>query len=383
MHLGTRSDKVHTWAGYEVPEFKARAHEVFDAARHPYWVPQTKQDVIRWFDELTHMAVSEIGQYHRKLWEPWYRDWLQALYWVRGEWERLRTQDPGAFYEPLTDVHRAFHACKAKWTFFCAGNRCGKSQAGFQEDYWIATGTHPYKRVDTGIKAVAIVGTDYTQYAAGVFEPKMLTGETDNDLAPYFPEGGKWFNAYNRKKYRFALACKDCANAGRADKCPEHHKGRGSLALYSDASGAKSIMGAQFNHIHFDEHQSEDFFIEGNQRLGTVKGATGVITGSPLYGKGIWEHRIVQAGAERPVSENLRYPALGDKSPPYFAFFQISQYDAGLRSKDEIDAEVATLPPHEQRARIFGEPTALAKNPVFDSAQVGALLDQGVTWPSM
>ena len=365
----------------QVPEFRSRAQEIFQAARVTPWHPTTPNEMQTWLEDLTHCVTSEIGSGYRELFSPWLKGWLETLVWLRGEYERLRAEDPGAFYEPLTEIHRAFHASQAKWKFFCAGNRCGKSQAGFQEDYWAVTGQHPWKPNDTGIQAVAIVGTDYSQYAAGVFEPKMISGETDNELAPYFPEGGKWLNAYNRKKYRITTACPDCAARGRAAKCSPTHRGRGTLALYSDVSGARSIMGAQFNHLHFDEHQSEDFFVEGNQRLGTVRGATGAITGSPLYGKGIWEHRIVQAGAERPLEENLRFPSLGpEKSPKYFDFFQISQYAAGLRTKDEIDAEAATMPDHERRARIDGEPTPLAKNPVFDVERVGAAKDQASTF---
>lgn len=365
----------------EVSDFLSRADELFAAAQIKPWRPVTNLEAAEYFENLVWIATNELDKYHRDLFSPWFKEFLESLAWVRGEFQRLRDGDPGAFYKPQHDVSRRFHQSMALWRFFCAGNRCSKTQSGYQEDYWVATNQHPYRTIPLRKQAVAIIGTTYQKYSVDVFEPKMITGETSNPISPYFPPGGKWLKSFNRKNYRIILACPECAGAGQASKCT-HTSMQSTISLYSDEGGAAAIMGAQFGVLHLDEHVDVSFFNEGEQRISTVSHSSGIITGSPLYGKGVWEHQIVQARAEGPPENNRRFPSMGRNSPPYAEFFTIDQYSAGIRDKDTIDAMAQGMPAYEFKARIMGIPTSLAENPVFDQNRITAAerACEALTW---
>lgn len=353
---------------HSVSEFLALADTVVQAAGGTPRRPSGNADSQVWLDELTDAAVRGLSPLQQTELLG-FRDFLESLAWMRGEYSRLRSADPGAFYVPAHNVALEFHQSLAKWRLFTAGNRCSKTQSGLQDDYWVATNQHPYRGIPFRDQAVAIVGTTYKKYSIDVFEPKMIVGEAGNELSPYFPEGGKWLHRYDKRAYRITTACPECAGAGRADKCSPMHKGRGTISLYSDEGGSSAIMGAQFTQLHLDEHVDESFFIEGNQRLGTVSHSGGIITGSPLYGPDVFEYRIVAARAKGPPELNKKDPE-NPKSPDWANYFQISQLEAGLRSKSEIEADAKSMPDHEYQARVLGIPTAVAERPVFDGAKI-------------
>lgn len=371
--IGTRASErfVHRMS---VPDFMSRSRELLAAAGYTWYTPKSNKEMLEWADLLAWAATQGLEGYHHDLFAPWLRDYLECLVWLRGEYERLRAADPGAFYEPAHSVALDFHKSGALWRFFCAGNRCSKTQSGYQDDYWVVTNQHPHRHIPFRNQAVAIIGTTYQKYSKDVFEPKMISGETGNLLSPYFPEGGKWLHRFDRKSYRITTACPECAADGRADKCSALHKGRGTVSLYSDEGGARAIMGAQFGQLHLDEHVDEEFFDEGTQRLSTVSHSSGLITGSPLYGPDVWEHRVVEARAKGPKELNRRYPSKED-TPPYAEFFNISQLDAGLRDRESIEADAHSMPRHEYKARVLGVPTALAEQPVFDPERIAKTED--------
>jgi hypothetical protein len=60
-------------------------------------------------------------------------------------------------------------------------------------------------------------------------------------------------------------------------------------------------------------------------------------------------------------------------SPPYAEVFRVSQYEAGLTPQNEIAKQEKLMTAAEAKARIYGQPMPLAKNPVFNWHIVEAL----------
>lgn len=346
------------------PEFLARAREIWEADKRSggWWRPESKPDMLEWLDEAAYRA-KHLSRGRKELFSHWLMDWAEHLRWLRGEYERLKAAAPGEFYIPAHNVAEAFHRCEAFIKLFASGNRCSKTQSAYQETFWIATNQHPYVFIPVRGQSVAIIGTDYQTYSKETFGTKMIDGETGNELSPYFPENGKWLYNFDRKSYRLTIACPECAAAGKPRACT-HPKGRSTIKLFSNEGGAKAIMGAQYTRIHLDEHQDFEFYREGIQRLSTVSHSSMVITGSPLYGPGVWEHRVVEARAKGPADQNQRpgYP----EGTPYAAYFNISQTQAGLRTLASIEADARDMSRGEYQARVLGIPAATAENPVFD-----------------
>ena len=308
----------------------------------------------------------------------WYKPFVEVFFGrLAGEFEQRYRADPMLIYRPQHSVAEAFHASNAFIRFFRAGNRCSKTQSGYAEHYLVVTNQHKWRYYPKGSHATAIVGVNWQKYPQEVFLPKMIVGEVDNILSPMFPEGGKWLCHYDRKHYRLTIACPECAEDGRAGRCPDYHVGRSTTTLYSNEAGKDSIMGAQFRLLHLDEHVKEEFYWEGRERLGSVANSSMIITGTPLDGPQAWEQRIVAARAIGPEELNRRIPS-DPNSPPYAALFQIDKYSAGIVPREQIDADSADMSEAEKRARIWGEPIAIADKPVFNTEKLDQWFKLGV-----
>ena len=371
------SSKVHKYV-YDVPEFLSKSWKLIRKTPRKVDEPRTPAEFRVFLEELRQVLAEDLT--NEQINEtPWIKEYVESLAWFTGEYERLHRADPGAFYVPAHNVARNFHASMALWRFFCAGNRCSKTQSGYQEHYWVVTNQHPLRHIPFGKHATAIIGTQFQKYTKDIFEPKMITGEVENDLSPYFPEGGKWLRNYDKRYYRLTIACKNCANSGQAQNCT-HDQLQSTISLYSNEAGKDALMGTQFRLLHFDEEVKEEFFDEGTQRLSTVEFSSGIVTGTPLKGPGFWTHRILEARAKLPRQQNLRYPSRPADSPPYAEYFNIDQYSAGIKPKDAIDAERKNMDDATFMSRVMGVPTALADRPVFDRTITAEQRKSAVVW---
>jgi hypothetical protein len=205
------------------------------------------------------------------------------------------------------------------------------------------------------------VGLAFSKYAPNVFEKKFLLGEEDNHLAPMFPEGGKWFYHYDSRKYALTIACKNCANSGKAGSC-KHQKW--TINLFSDEGGWEILQGAQYRLGHFDEHVRSDFYQEAKQRLASVEKSSLLITGTPLFGLNSWENTLASIAEGNP-EKNRRDPD-NLKSPPYVSLHEIDQFTAGIVPHSVIKSNMLDMTDFEIKARIYGKPAPLTDCPVFD-----------------
>jgi len=301
---------------------------------------------------------------------PWLAAWAIEFRKLYDDFEEIRKKDPGILYKPQHKTSADFHKSRAFVRYYQAGNRTGKTQAAMQEHYWVTTDQHPYLNYGSMPRSTFIVGVDYTKYAISVFEKKFISGEDGNPLSPYFPEGGKWLHKYDSRAHTIYIACKQCAEKYRAEDC-RHRKS--TIRLFSDNGGWEVLQGAVYTLAHIDEHVSEDFFTEGLQRLMTTRPYSKfMITGTPLIGPDQWEIQRVQKVWEVGGKDNLTDEA-DPKSPPYAELFRVSQYEAGLTPHNEIAKQEKLMTSAEAKARIYGQPMPLAKNPVFDWFIVDAL----------
>lgn len=255
--------------------------------------------------EFFFIVADVVKEWPRKRQEntPWLLDWAEGIRRLSGEWSKLVERDPMLQYRPAHEVSLAFHMSLAKVRYNRSANRTSKSQAGYAEHYFVLTGQHPWRLFNPPPAKSFIVGVDYQKYAVEVFAAKMVDGETGNPLAPMFPEDGKWFNHFDRRKHRLRISCKACAEAGRNKDC----KHTSSVSLFSDAGSETVLMGGQYNLGHFDEHISEKFFDEAMERLKTVRNSSMIITGTPLLGKSSWEYKRLERLHKRGPKYN-RWP---------------------------------------------------------------------------
>lgn len=102
------------------------------------------------FQEVLDGVMERVGGDISKLSD----EQLKVLWKKKQELARLQMNNPLAFYKPYESrlipgryPQDLFHRNILKIRLFVGGNRSGKSQAGFVEDCWWATGTHPYMKV--------------------------------------------------------------------------------------------------------------------------------------------------------------------------------------------------------------------------------------------
>lgn len=290
----------------------------------------------------------------------------EGLRRLRDDFEARVAADPMCLYKPAHSASLDFHQSNALIRYYRAPNRTSKTQSGVADNYWIVTDQHPWRPRPPLPSAVGIVGTNFSKYAPKVFEPKYLYGEPGNPLSPVFPEGGKWFNHYDKRKHIILLACPECAEAGKAQRCP-HPKS--SVILFSDMEGPLALAGGQYGQLQFDEQIDESFFGEGLKRLETVPHSGMIVTETPLGGKGFWTHKVLT----RDAKAQKKVPGT---EQPLVELFTIDQFSAGLSSKERIEASMQLMSPAEIEARVYGRPAAYSATGVFDSFELSRMHDE-------
>lgn len=316
------------------------------------------------YAEFVAQVVKDLGPQERSRYTklPEFSAAWRKLY---DDFDRQYQSDPMIIYRPKHKVSFEFHSSPAFVRYFRAGNRTSKTQSGYAEHYFFATGNHPYRKISKG--HTFLVGLEYTKYAPNTFERKMFGNEPGNPVAPMFPIGGKWLNHYDDRKHIITLACGSCAAAGKAGSC-KHDEGKSSITLFSDEGGWEQLQGAAYVLGHIDEHVDEGWYDEGKVRLAgnqAVKHTSMVITGTPLFGSMMWENVEVA----RLVEENPKLNKVDPKdpdSPPLASMHEISMIDAGITPREKIDAMMAGWDEMKIRARIYGKPAPTTDSPVFD-----------------
>lgn len=291
--------------------------------------------------------------------DPSLKPFLIALHKLEGDLSKEIERDPMILYQPAHEVALAFHSSLAFIRYFRGGNRTSKTQSGYAEHYFIATGQHKWRSFTPPPTSSFIIGVNFSKYEPNVFAKKFLIGEADNPLSPMFPEGGKWFNHYDDRKHIVTIACPVCAQVNKAEKC-KHLKS--TITLFSDLEGPHVLQGGQYNLGHFDEHIREEFFDEAYQRLLTVRKSSFIVTGTPLHGVHAWEHKKLTVVFNQGPSANV----IPGTDIPRVSLHTINQYDAGLIPHEDIKGWEAGADPLDIESRVYGRPTPLAKRSVFD-----------------
>lgn len=327
---------------------------------------------LAWAENVAHAAqhLTPLQTQHMY----WLDDWAIEFRKLYDNFERMRAADPMMCYVPKHSVSEAFHKSQSFIKYYKAGNGTSKTQTGYAEHYMVLTNQHRWRHVPKGGHATFIVSFNYTDYATNTFEKKFVYGEEGNPLSPMFPEGGKWFNRYDRKTYTLTLACPRCAEEGKAGSC-RHHERQSTVALFSGQKGPEVIEGGQFLLGHIDEHVPEEWFRAAEQRLIRVPHGQFLITGTPLFGPQAWEIRILQNLCKQNPEENRRYPSQED-SPPYAELFQIDQFQAGIIDHEQINAMIKTADTFTVEARVYGREAPMVKKPVFDRKLLSKMLEE-------
>lgn len=352
----------------QAPEALSRARELLTLAGVKN-VPDVRNFLH--YSEIVADAAKALPRTMKEA-RPWLKDWALAWRRLHDTFDKLVEADPMMLYEPANRVAREFHSSDAYIRYFRAGNRTSKSQSGYAEHYFVTTGQHRWRSFTDPPNMTFIIGVNFSQYKGAVFEPKFLTGEQGNPLSPMFPIGGKWFNHYDEREKVITIACKECAELGKAGGC-RHTKSR--IRLFSDEGGWEVLQGAAYMLGHFDEHIREEFFSEALQRFKTVAGSCLIVTGTPLHGHEAWEHRRLTAKFLEGRPANTLDPDNPD-SQTFVSMHEIDQFEAGLTPYEKIKADMGMLDEFEIESRIYGRPAPLAKNPVFDRKVLATMRDK-------
>lgn len=298
--------------------------------------------------------------------KPWLKDFAEQLRKLRGDLAAIVEADPMTLYKPAHQASLDFHQSRALIRYYRAPNRTAKTQTAVADNYWVATGQHPYRPRPPLPSAIGIVGVNFSKYCPKVFESKYLYGEGGNPLAPIFPDGGKWFNRYDKQKHIIEIACPPCAEKGKAGSC-KHPKS--SIILFSDVEGCIVIAGGQYAQLQFDEQVREEFLGEGLKRLETVPNSGMMVTETPLGGKGFWTHRILTRDAKGGKK-------VEGTDQPLVELFTIDQFKAGLTDRARIKASMELMSPAEIEARVYGRPAAFSATGVFDHWELSNMQEE-------
>lgn len=325
------------------------------------------------YAELVAYAAGQLSKRQRGK-RPWLMEWAEEWRFIYDNFEKIVKADPMCRYMPKNPMSEGFHASNAFVRYACTANRCSKTQSGYAEHYFCATGDHPFRPdlPQYPASSLVVAGLPFTDYAPRVFEKKMLTGEDENILSPMFPVGGKWFYHYDPRKYILTIACPECANAGKAGSCPGHHK-KATIALVSSEKGVGVIEAFSVRLFHIDEHVPGEFFHAGKMRVADQPGGSIAVTGTPLHGLEAWETRELRVVAEGDKKQN--------KMPdgrPYVSLHETDMYGGNIVPHDVIDGLKKGMDEFEIEARIYGKPAPLAKNPVFDRTTLASLREIAV-----
>jgi hypothetical protein len=323
------------------------------------------------FLDYADLVRDAMGEWDKKALErPWVRDFAEGLRRSRDDFEEQVRMDPMLIYKPAHSVALDFHTSTAFIRYARSANRTAKTQSAVFDNYACLTGHNPYRTINHPPNSIFIVGVDYSNYAPEVFEKKYVYGEPGNPLSPAFPEGGKWFYKYNTHKHILTIACSECAEKGKAGSC-KHEKS--TLHLFSDYArqGEQAIAGGQYAQGQFDEHVSSKYFFEAITRLESVPYSSLMVTGTPLQGKGAWEHQKLTLTFEKGQPEN----SIPSTDRLYVSLHTIDQFSAGLAAPELIEAKMKVMSPAEQEARVWGRPAAFSETAVFDSWEVSNMYE--------
>lgn len=254
--------------------------------------------------------------------------------------EKFRTYfpDSGPLRRALYPKHTEFFALGAQYRerLFMAANRIGKSGAGAYEVCAHATGMYPDwwegKRFDHPVDVWAC-GTN---------------SETTRDIVQTWLLGdpnevGQWFGSmipahlitdYSRRVHGLA-------NSLESVSVRHVSGGTSVIGFKSYEQGRKSFEGTAKHVIWDDEEPDEDIYTEQLLRTTTTNGIT-LITFTPLQGMS----EVVTAFIEPTdaAAEFKTYVQAGWKHVPHL-------------DSNATRALLATMPPHQVKARSEGEPT--------------------------
>lgn len=295
----------------------------------------------------------------------WLKDW--ALTWRKmfDDFSEIYRRDPMIMYRPKNKAAEGFHRSNAPYRYYSGGNRSSKTTSGYAEHYFVLTGQHPF--LDYGPpphNTFIVSGLPFMQYDEPIFVKKMISGEGASPISPMFPTDGKWFYHYDSRKHILTVACPECAEAGKAQRCARSHR-KSTLMLLSGENGVGVVEGFTAVLGHGDEHLQEEFFPAMKMRVADNPNGRLIFTGTPLNGLHAWEIEKLQHVAEGPAHLNLRDPG-NPNSGRLVDYFTISQWDAGIVSHAKIRETMQGMDEFEIQARIMGQPAPLSSTPVFD-----------------
>lgn len=289
---------------------------------------------------------------------------LEALKALRDDFEAIVRKDPAMLYVPANDMARRFEQSLAQIRYVHGGNRISKTQTVGIDNYRVVTRQHPWRPMPPPGGSVAIIGTDFKNYAPTVFEPKYVSGEAGNPLSPLFPEGGKWFHHYDSRKHIITICCEECAANYKGEQCPGHHI-KATISLLSDYEKPQSLAGSQKAQIQLDEQIQVGFWWEALQRIATVPNSGLVVSETPVLGKGFWTYTELKLRHDNfAPGENQ----VGQTGRPLLEVFSCTMREGGLVPEDEIAAKEKLMTEPQRRARINGEHVADLETAIFDQA---------------
>lgn len=246
--------------------------------------------------------------------------------------------DTGPYRRELYPRHVEFFTLGARYKerLFMAANRIGKSGAGAFEVTCHVTGLYPHwwqgRRFETPVDV----------WACGT------TGETTRDIVQTWLLGdpkelGNWFGSMIPGHLIVDYTRRTHGQPNSVESVVVKHVsgGHSTIGFKMYEQGRKSFEGTSKHVIWNDEEPPEDVYTEQLLRTTTTKGIT-LITFTPLQGMSDVVTSFLEPSEA--AREFKTYVQAGWKHVPHL-------------DDNETRALLATMPPHQVKARTEGEPT--------------------------
>jgi len=179
-------------------------------------------------------------------------DFAQALMNMKNSEKKFRAE---SYLTTAHELQINFHKAHNRVRLLFGGNRSGKTTAGTMEFYWLLSGTHPFIKCRTPIKAVLIC-QDFQNHAKDVIMPKIIE---------WFPEGF----IVNMEKNQVGIVVKITGKNGS------------TVDIRSHDQDIKIFESSDYDLAWFDEPPPEKLFKAVWRGL-TDRGGRAYITGTPI-----------------------------------------------------------------------------------------------------
>lgn len=251
------------------------------------------------------------------------------------------TRRPILTYEPHA-VQLAAHQDLRRIVIYCGANRAGKTYWLAREICWCIEGTHPFKKPHKGPFKVYLVGTKYEKLAENVLPAIFACFPPSHPLHP------RWDKELNIIYFPNGV----------------------TLHIFSMKSDITSFAGGDPVLVAIDEEPPRKIWSEIVARIISSKGQI-LIAATSVPEEGvtwIYDELLKKIPDFRTSKTGGSYKGIGA--------YRATMFDNPYLDKAVVRELMEEMDPAEIPARVYGDPTPIARHPVFPPSWLDAMEDK-------